>query len=67
MIQEICGYSRSGWRTLLTWLTIVLTLGFLRLVFYWKPNWYLKWTHTETDLVEASHVLLKVCQYTVSM
>ncbi|XP_067950022.1 polyamine-transporting ATPase 13A3-like [Watersipora subatra] len=57
MIVE--GYTRSIGRTTLTWIGFILSLGFLRLIFYWKPNWYIRCTHVKTSLSSASHVLLK--------
>jgi predicted P-type ATPase len=53
------GYSRSIARTIITWTFIVLTVGFLRLVFYWKPNWFLRCCCSRTDLSVAQYVLLK--------
>ncbi len=43
----------------ITWILIVLTIGFLRLIFYWKPDWMLKCTHRQCSLKTATKVLLK--------
>ncbi|CAF1232029.1 unnamed protein product [Rotaria magnacalcarata] len=53
------GYSRSVARTIVAWIFIVLTVGFLRLVFYWKPHWFLRCCCTRADLAVAQYVLLK--------
>ncbi|CAM4910631.1 unnamed protein product [Rotaria socialis] len=53
------GYSRSVARTIIAWIFIVLTVGFLRLVFYWKPHWFLRCCCTRADLAVAQYVLLK--------
>lgn len=34
-------------------------MGFLRLVFYWKPNWMLLCTHKQCGLGEATSILLR--------
>jgi len=57
--MEISGYTRSKLYTATTWIFIVLTVGFLRLIFYWKPEWMLKCTHKACDLDRASKVLLQ--------
>ena len=44
----------------ITWIFIVLTVGFLRLIFYWKPEWYLRCTHSPCSLRDADTVLLRV-------
>ena len=59
--QEIIGYYCSMPFTVIIWILIVLTVGFLRLVFYWKPEWMLKATHVKCDLHKAQQILLKVC------
>lgn len=60
--QILYGYSRSIARTIITWIFIVLTAGFLRLVFYWKPHWFLRCYCYRADLSVAQYVLLKVKQ-----
>ena len=58
--MEISGYQKSIIGLVVTWFFIILTLGFLRLVFYWKPNWMLLCTHKKTNLKTATSVLLRV-------
>ena len=58
--MEICGYQKSIIGLIITWIFIVLTIGFLKLVFYWKPNWMLLCTHRECSLKSATSVLLRV-------
>ncbi|CAF0827890.1 unnamed protein product [Adineta ricciae] len=53
------GYTRSIARTIITWIFIFLTVGFLRLVFYWKPHWFVRCYCTRADLAVAQYVLLK--------
>ena len=57
--MEIYGFTKSTLGLVITWLFIVLTFGFLRLVFYWKPNWMLLCTHRRCAVSAASSVLLK--------
>lgn len=40
----------------------LLTAGILPLVMYWCPQWYIKCTHTQAKLADATKVLLKVKQ-----
>lgn len=61
--MEIYGYQRSPLGLVVTWFFIILTIGFLRLIFYWKPNWMLKCTHKKTSLKVATSVLLRVIIY----
>ena len=56
--QEMYGYSTSTVGSVITWILIILTLGFLRLVFYWKPDWMIKATHRRCDIRDATKVLL---------
>lgn len=44
-----------------TWGFIVVTVGFLRLVFHWRPQWYLWASHVKCSLAEAQRILLVVC------
>ncbi|CAF0758520.1 unnamed protein product [Rotaria sp. Silwood1] len=53
------GYSRSVTRTTITWIFIILTVGFLRLIFYWKPHWFLQCCCIQADLAVCQYVLLK--------
>ena len=58
--QTLWGYERDMCRTIFTWIFIILSIGVLRLIFYWKPNWFIKFTHRRVNLSKATHVLLKV-------
>ncbi|XP_059479113.1 polyamine-transporting ATPase 13A3-like isoform X2 [Neocloeon triangulifer] len=59
---EVIGYRRNGFKTFISWLIIVLTLGILRLVFHWCPNWMLVCTHSTCHLRKA-HVVLIIETY----
>ena len=58
--MEIWGYEISLSKTSITWFLILVTLGLLRLVLYWQPNWLLICTHKKCPLNLATKVLLKV-------
>jgi len=46
---------------MLCWVGTVLTVGVLRLVFHWCPDWMLKCTCVTASLDRAEYVLLEVC------
>ena len=52
------GYCASNIGYAISWIFIILTLGFLRLVFYWKPNWMIKATHRPCNIKYATKILL---------
>ncbi|KAG1653727.1 putative cation-transporting ATPase 13A3 [Nymphon striatum] len=54
----IVGYKWNKLKYTLTWLLIILSFGFLRLIFHWKPEWMLFFTHTKCRLQVADSVLL---------
>lgn len=56
--MEIHGYSRNKFKTCVTWIFIILTLGALRLVFHWWPHWMLYATHRKCSLDSAEKVLV---------
>lgn len=56
--MEIYGYKRNRMRTAIIWFLIVITGGFLRLIFHWIPHLMLLATHTKCSLEEAETVLL---------
>jgi cation-transporting ATPase 13A3/4/5 len=62
-LKEIWGYQRSDVATAISWFFIIISVGFLRLVFYWKPHWMLKATHVKCSLNQATTVLLKVQKF----
>ncbi|KAG0712395.1 putative cation-transporting ATPase 13A3 [Chionoecetes opilio] len=55
---EIYGYRRSRLKTGITWFFIVVSAGFLRLIFHWVPVWMLKATHSQCSLECATKVLI---------
>ncbi|MPC15566.1 putative cation-transporting ATPase 13A3 [Portunus trituberculatus] len=57
-LREIYGYRRSKLKTGITWFFIVVSAGFLRLVFHWVPVWMLKATHSQCSLEHATKVLI---------
>ncbi|KAM7310544.1 polyamine-transporting ATPase 13A3 [Ixodes scapularis] len=60
--MEVVGYCADNLRTLATWCGVLLTAGFLRLLFHWHPAWMLYCTHRRCPLHQATKVLL-VDQY----
>jgi hypothetical protein len=58
--MELWGYELSMSKTAIIWFFILITLGLLRLVLYWKPNWLLLCTHKQCPLHLATKILLKV-------
>ncbi|KAI1285209.1 Polyamine-transporting ATPase 13A3 [Halotydeus destructor] len=60
--MEIYGYKRDWFRNVLTWCSIVLTFGGMRIVFHWRPHWMLLSSHIKCSLSEAEKVML-VDQY----
>ncbi|XP_064599544.1 polyamine-transporting ATPase 13A3-like isoform X2 [Liolophura sinensis] len=57
--MEIIGYRLVRLRQILTWGAILLTVGLLRLIFHWKPEWMIWATHCECPLSEAEIVTLQ--------
>ena len=45
---------------MMVWVGTVLTVGLVRLVFYWRPDWMLKCTCITEALHKAEYVLLEV-------
>ncbi|CAK9304701.1 unnamed protein product [Gordionus sp. m RMFG-2023] len=56
---EIKGYVLNPIKLLALWVAIILTLGTLGLVLFWKRDWYLKCTHSRTRLENCTKVLVK--------
>ncbi|KAF3426213.1 hypothetical protein E2986_01905 [Frieseomelitta varia] len=56
--MEIYGYKRNKILTAVTWFLIIITGGFLRLVFHWIPHLMLLATHSKCQLETADTVLL---------
>ncbi|XP_056009039.1 polyamine-transporting ATPase 13A3-like isoform X2 [Ostrea edulis] len=55
----ISGYRVNKVRRWMVYVGYLLTGGILPLVLYWCPHWYIKCTHTVTQLSEATKVVLK--------
>lgn len=56
--MTIEGFIDSPIKKTLTWIIVILTLGLLRLYFYWKPSLMLKFTHRRCKLESAKKILL---------
>ena len=59
-LQKIVGYCKDPVREVVVWVCTILTVGILRLVFYWRPDWMLKCTCVMESLDKAEYVLLEV-------
>ncbi|XP_060069309.1 polyamine-transporting ATPase 13A3-like [Ylistrum balloti] len=57
--MEIHGYKRSIMWTIIVWIFIILTVGLLRLFYYWFPHLMIRSTHTKCSLSTATVVVLK--------
>ncbi|KAJ8270232.1 hypothetical protein GJAV_G00111920 [Gymnothorax javanicus] len=57
--MEICGYRPCRWKLALVSVGVVCTAGFLLLLLYWMPEWWVKATCSRTTLREAKVVLLR--------
>ena len=55
----IIGYELSRKKQILAWLLEFITFGFLRLVFYWRSDIELKFTHNKCELYKANKILLQ--------
>ncbi|KAG8298206.1 hypothetical protein J6590_018610 [Homalodisca vitripennis] len=56
--MEIYGYQESGVHKVVMWVCVLLTLGILRLVFHWWPEWMLYMSHKRCSLGVADKVLV---------
>ncbi|KAJ1086906.1 hypothetical protein NDU88_000102, partial [Pleurodeles waltl] len=56
---EIFGYKTHLWRRGLCIIGYFLSLGFLLLLFYWKPEWEVWAKCTPTTLKDADVILLR--------
>lgn len=59
--MEIWGYKRCRFKLALMYFFMIITVGFLRLIFHWVPHWYLKATCVQCPINLAQFVLIKVC------
>ncbi|XP_052761009.1 polyamine-transporting ATPase 13A3-like isoform X1 [Mya arenaria] len=57
--MEITGYTRNTIRTGVIWFFIVITVGLLRLFFYWLPHLMIRAMYSECSLDLAQVVILK--------
>ncbi|XP_018423131.1 PREDICTED: probable cation-transporting ATPase 13A4 isoform X1 [Nanorana parkeri] len=61
--MELFGYKTERWRSILCFIGYIFSLGFLRLVFYWKPELDV-WCHcVPCSLAKADVVLLKSADF----
>jgi hypothetical protein len=47
-------------KSIVTYSIIVMTIGILRLVYHWFPEWFLNCTHSKCSLESAERVLVVV-------
>lgn len=57
--MEVKGYRLCPWRYYLSWVLYLLTVGLLRLLFYWLPHRMVQFTHTQCSLGQAEKVIMK--------
>ncbi|XP_060564761.1 polyamine-transporting ATPase 13A3-like isoform X2 [Ruditapes philippinarum] len=57
--MEIQGYTISRLKCVIVYFFIIITIGLLRLVFHWVPQWLVWVTHRKCSLAEATTVLLR--------
>ncbi|KAH9492499.1 hypothetical protein Btru_025997 [Bulinus truncatus] len=57
--MEMYAYKLKKVKLYVTYVGYFLTIGALRLVFYWLPHWMLKATHSSCPLEKAEQILLK--------
>ncbi|XP_068137267.1 probable cation-transporting ATPase 13A4 [Hyperolius riggenbachi] len=57
--MDIFGYRTSTFREILCIIGYILTIGFLLLLFYWKPEWHVWANCVPCSLQEANTVLLR--------
>uniref|UniRef100_A0A915HJ83 Cation-transporting ATPase n=1 Tax=Romanomermis culicivorax TaxID=13658 RepID=A0A915HJ83_ROMCU len=56
---QICGYKINWMKNFLCKLFYFLTLGLLRLLFHWKPEWHVKATCDQCSLKMADQVFIR--------
>ncbi|XP_060580434.1 polyamine-transporting ATPase 13A3-like [Ruditapes philippinarum] len=57
--MEITGYRRNVIKSAITWFFIVITVGLLRLFFFWLPHLMVRAMNDRCDLADATTVILK--------
>ena len=60
LFQEVHGYKQSRCWYYLSWVLYLLTVGVLRLLFYWLPHRMVQFTHSRCSLDQADKVIMKV-------
>lgn len=60
IFQRIYGFEKSLSRTVLTCISYVLSIGWLRLLFHWYPRLHLYATHRKCTLNRATRILVIV-------
>ncbi|KAK2576200.1 hypothetical protein KPH14_008405 [Odynerus spinipes] len=55
---QVYGFKRSTLKTTVTYISYILTVGFLRLLFHWYPRLYLYATHRKCPLKQATKLLV---------
>lgn len=59
--QEVNGYKCSCLRRVIAYFYYFISLGIVRLLFHWFPQWLLYCKYQKCPLSEATKVLIKVC------
>lgn len=59
-LKVVFGYRKYNTYVIVTRILYVITLGVLRLVFHWKPQWKLYFTHVRCPPGLANEVMLIV-------
>ena len=60
LFQEIVGYRLNKAKYYLSWVLYFLTVGLLRLLFYWLPHRMVQFTFSRCSLDHAEKVIMKV-------
>ncbi|XP_046814648.1 polyamine-transporting ATPase 13A3-like isoform X1 [Vespa crabro] len=55
---QVYGFKRSTLKTIIIYISYILTVGFVRLLFHWYPRLYLYATHRKCPLKEATKLLV---------
>ncbi|TKR72576.1 hypothetical protein L596_020001 [Steinernema carpocapsae] len=56
---ELWGFRKSSIKNFFTWILTLLTVGTIRVVLHWFPEYEAKFTSDRCNLDEADHVLIK--------
>jgi hypothetical protein len=63
--MEAFGYRTYRPYVIGIWILYILTLGMLRLIFHWRPQWRLYLTHVRCSLVDANRIMLIVSIFSI--